>query len=379
MKRVTVCHYGEIGVKGKNRRFFEKRLLLNIKRLLPQSEVRLLRGRVVVFLGEKEVSDVLRKIPGISYFFNGFVVDSDIDTIRENLLYLAKEEKFNSFRVTVKRSDKSFPISSMELASILGGEIVKETGKRVDLHNPERNFYVEVTEKETYLYFEKIKGVGGLPVGTGGRAVSMLSGGIDSPVSSFRMIKRGMELVFVHFHAYPSTSKRSIEKVESIVKKLSLFQGSCVLYLVPFDNIQKSILVSAQSSLRVLLYRRFMVRIAEKVAEVENAKAIVTGESLGQVASQTVENMIVTGSVTNLPILRPLVGYDKEEIIEEAKKIETYDISILPDDDCCVRFIPKSPRTKSSIVLLEREEEKISIEELIDDTIGKIEKLTISP
>ncbi len=374
MERCVICHYGEIGLKGKNRRFFEKRLLLNIKNVLPDSKIYSPRGRVVIYTKEDNIKEKLEKIPGIAYFFFAEDVPSSIDDIKRSAVSVSSKKSFDSFRVTVKRADKNFPHSSYEVAGLIGGEIQKKTGKKVDLTNPDLTCFIEINADKTYIYFEKIKGVGGLPVGTGGKIISLLSGGIDSPVSSFRAIRRGVKNVFVHFHAYPTTSKESINKTKNIVEILSAYQGKSVLYLVPFNEIQKEILLNTKESLRVLLYRRFMMRIACEIAKKERAKALVTGESLGQVASQTIENMTVTEDVVDIPVFRPLFGYDKEEIVREAKHIGTYETSILPEEDCCIRFLPSNPETKGKVVDVKKEEEKLDTEKIINEALKNTEK-----
>ncbi len=375
--KCLVCHYGEVALKGKNRRFFEKRLVFNIKETFPEAKISIPRGRIVLIGEEEKAEEKLRKIPGIEYFFIANVVPSSLEEIKKKTVSLMEKADFESFRITVKRADKSFPVSSQELSAILGEEVQKKTGKKVDLKSPDKNCFLEITPKETYIYFKKIKGVGGLPVGTGGKAVSLLSGGIDSPVASFRMIKRGMKNVFLHFHAYPATSKQSIDKTKRIVKTLSSFQGKSVLYLVPFNEIQKEIMIGTSEKMRVLLYRRFMMRIGEEIAKREGAKAVVTGESLGQVASQTVENLTVTEEVVNILVFRPLIGHNKEEIVSEAREIGTYDISILPEEDCCVRFLPKSPETKGKIADVKKEEENLEVERMVGEALAKTEKIVI--
>ncbi len=377
MKNIWVCHYAEIGLKGKNRKFFEKKLVSNIKKKFSEAEIYAPRGRIVLLTSKKDAREKLSKIPGIAYFFQGIKVLSKKEEIKKEVLRLAKEKDFQTFRVTVKRADKSFPLNSQEFASFLGREIERATERRVDLSFPEKNFIIEINSKEAYIYFQKIKGVGGLPVGTGGRAVSLLSGGIDSPVASFRMIKRGVENIFLHFHAYPATSKQSIEKVERIVKILSLYQGRSVFYLFPFKKIQEEIMMNTRESFRVLLYRRFMVEIAERIAEKERAKAVITGESLGQVASQTIENISLIEDAVKISFFRPLIGHSKEEIIKEAELLETYRISILPEEDCCVRFLPRNPQTKGKIMEVKKEEKKIKKEELIKEALKIAERKII--
>lgn len=375
--KCVVCHYGEIALKGKNKPLFIKRLVLNIKEALSSSKIHSPHGRIVVFSEDKDVKEKLKKIPGIDYFFLAEVVPSSLEDIKEKVVSLLQSKEFNTFRVTVKRADKEFPLSSPEIATVLGEEIVKKTKKRVNLSSPDINCFIEISKKETYIYFQKIKGVGGIPVLSSGKAVTLLSGGIDSPVASFYMMKRGVKSIFLHFHAYPSTSKESIAKVKRIVKKLSAFQGKSVLYLVPFDKIQKEIMLNCKEDYRVLLYRRFMMRIAEEIMRKEKIKVIITGESLGQVASQTIENIIVTESAISILVFRPLIGLNKKEIISEAERIATYDISILPEEDCCVRFLPKKPETKGNISKIIKEEAVLPIEKLIKEALEKTEEKEI--
>ncbi len=375
--KCVVCHYGEIALKGKNKPLFIKRLVLNIREALSSSKIYSPHGRIVVFSEDRDLEEKVKKIPGIDYFFLAEITSSSIEDIKEKVVALLQDKKFNTFRVTVKRADKNFPFPSPEISKILGEEIIKKTNKRVDLFSPDINCFIEISKKEIYIYFEKIKGVGGIPVLSSGKAVTLLSGGIDSPVASFYMMKRGVKSIFLHFHAYPSTSKESISKVERIVEKLSAFQGKSILYLVPFDEIQKEIMLNCKEDYRVLLYRRFMMKIAEEIARKEKAKAIVTGESLGQVASQTIENITVTGSVVSFPVFRPLIGLNKREIIDEAGKIGTYNISILPEEDCCVRFLPKNPETKGRISKIIKEEDLLHVKELIKEALEKTERKVI--
>jgi len=379
-KNCFVCHYAEIGLKGGNRRFFEDRLVRNIKEVLSESRVEKKRGRILVFTkNEERTTEILRKVCGIAYFFPARILSSSMEEMEKEVLGLSREISFESFRVTVKRSDKSFPLSSQEVARRIGALIKEETGKEVDLHSPEANFRLEITPQETYLFWKRFEGVGGLPVGSGGSAVSLLSGGIDSPVSSFRIMKRGVKNIFLHFHAYPVTSAASMEKARSIVRILSSYQGRSVLYMIPFANIQKEIMINTKEKLRVVLYRRFMMRAAQKIAEKEGAGALITGESLGQVASQTLENMRATEEVVDLPVLRPLTGYDKEEIIKEARRLETYSLSILPEEDCCVRFLPRFPETRARLSDIREEEENLEVESMVEEMIRNCKKELFYP
>ncbi len=377
--KCIICHYSEIALKGKNRIFFEKKLVFNIKKLLTEAKIDRLYGKIIIYSKEEGVESKLKKIPGIEYFSFAKKVDSEVEKIKKEVLKSILNEKFDTFRITVRRAYKSFPLSSMEMAAMIGREVVVNMNKKVDLRNPELNCFVEIDKDKTYIYFKKIKGIGGLPTNTGGLMISLLSGGIDSPVASFNIIKRGAKCIFLHFHAYPTTSKQSIEKVKRIVKTLSSYQGESFLYLVSFDKIQKEIMINTEEKMRVLIYRRFMFRIAESMLKQKNAKAIVTGESLGQVASQTVENMRATEGAIDALVLRPLIGFNKSEIINKAEEIGTYDVSILPEDDCCVRFLPQKPETKGDVLKIEAEEEKLDTLGLVNKALEEVEEIIINP
>jgi len=373
----VVCHYHEIGLKGKNRNFFEKKLVENIKKALKPENfewVKRFPGRIVIKLREekksKAIKDKLSCVFGISYFAFAKATKPQLKEIKKTALELISAQKGKSFKIETKRSDKNFPYSSQKVNEIVGEFILKNLkGKSVKLENPKITCFIEILPKISFLYSKKIKGPGGLPVTTSGKIISLISGGIDSPVASYCLIKRGAKLVFVHFHSYPYTSRSSIEKVEKIVETLNKFQFSSKLYLVPFGEIQKEILLKIPAQLRIILYRRMMFKIAEMIAKKEKAQALVTGESLGQVASQTLENIRVIDEAVKLPVFRPLIGKDKEEIIQIAKKIGTYEISILPHEDCCARFIPKHPETKARLEEIKKEEKKLELKKLIAQAI----------
>jgi len=371
----VICHYSEIGLKGNNRDFFEKKLVSNIKQVV-KGEVRRISGRLLIELEEtdkEEVEEKLKNIPGIAYFAFVYSCEQDIDAIKNKAVEVLKEKEFNSFRITTKRSNKRFEFTSQEVSEKVGAKVVEAYDKKVDLEDYDLNLRIEIVEDYAFIYFEKIKGVGGLPVGVSGKVISLLSGGIDSPVASYYAMKRGAELVYIHFSSYPFTEQKSVEKAEKIVDELNKFQINSKLYIVPFSDIQQQILTNCEGSFRVILYRRFMLRIAERIAEKEKAKALLTGESIGQVASQTLENMRAVEEVSKLPVLRPLVGMNKQEIIDKGKEIGTYDISILPAEDCCQRFIPKHPETKANLNEVEEEEKRLETEELIEEAIEKME------
>jgi len=373
-----ICHYHEIGLKGKNRKFFEKKLIENIKGTLSPEHfkyVRRISGRILIELTpsgiekQKQISEKLKNIFGIAYFALAMNSKQEIKSIQRTAYNLLKDKKFKTFRISTKRSKKDFSLSSQQINEKVGEYILKKLNKKVNLENPDIICFIEIVEKNAFLYLEKISGSGGLPVGVSGKAMLLISGGIDSPVAAYYAMKRGVKLIFVHFHAYKYTERASLEKVSQLIKVLNKFQFDTKLYLIPFDDIQKEILLKTPEKLRIILYRRCMIRIAEKIAEKEKAKALITGESIGQVASQTLENLGVIEKATDLPIIRPLIGLDKQEIIDKAKKIGTYDISILPHQDCCARFLPRYPETKAKIKEIERAEKRLNIKKLIKQAI----------
>ncbi len=376
----AAIHYNEIGLKGGNRSFFEKKLVENIQKALgkiPGSKVKRMSGMILFeFKNKKDkakVQDKLGKVFGISNFSFAEEVKQDLESFKKKAMELLKKEKFNTFAVRTQRTNKNFPLKSMKIEREVGDYILQNSkGKKVNLGNPDITCHIAIVEKRAFIYFEKIKGPGGLPVGTAGKVISLLSGGFDSPVAAWRMMKRGAEVVFVHFYSYPNTSKSSIEKVKELAKILSEYQGGAKIYLIPFLDIQKKILASAPAKLRVILYRRFMVRIAEMAAEREKALGLVTGDSLGQVASQTLENMRAVSEVATLPIFRPLIGDDKQEIIELSKKIDTHDISKEPFDDCCSLFTPAHPETRANLQFVKKSEQNLEI-----DLVNILDKVEI--
>ena len=381
----VICHYSEIGLKGKNRSFFEKKLVSNIRNILPEgsfSSVRRPEGRVVIKLTEKaeikKIQSALKKVFGLAYFSFAKRVDSDLSRIKREAVDLLREEELSpdSFRVTTKRADKSFPHDSPDVSREVGGEIFEKFNWKVDLEDYDLNVFIEITGGGTYIYFKKIEGYGGLPVSSSGRGLLLLSGGIDSPVAGFKMMKRGLGLDFIHFHAYPVTRNDSIKKAEKIFEVLQDYQSDSKLFLMPFAEVQKQIRTTVPEKYRVIFYRRLMLEIAERVARSRNAKGLVTGESLGQVSSQTLLNMRATGEATDLPILRPLVGANKNEIISTAKDMKTYQISILPDQDCCTLFNPRRPETGAGLEDVLKIAESLDLETLVDECIKNKRVLT---
>lgn len=391
-----ICHYHEIGLKGKNRRFFEERLVMNIKKALEKGwfySVRRISGRILVKLTkegqerEAEVVAALKDVFGLANFSLAVRVEPNMGEIQEGALEILRKKKFKSFKVATQRADKEFPLTSQEVNERAGEYILKQfktknqkpktTAKKpkvkVDLEKPDVPVFIEIVEKDAFLYTEKIPGPGGLPVNTGGRVVVLLSGGIDSPVAAYFVAKRGVSLVFVHFHAYPFTKKASIDKAEKIVELFKRYQFVSRLYLVPFAELQKEIVLKTPAKLRMILYRRAMAKISEEIAKRERARALVTGESIGQVASQTLENIRVIDEAVALPIFRPLIGFNKEEIIQKARAIGTYVISILPHEDCCSRFLPAYPETRARISEVKQAEKKLPLGNLIEQALKKSE------
>lgn len=369
-----VCHYAEIALKGRNRLFFENKLRENIKKSLgPQTFewVRLFRGRIIIKVllkttaQQKEIEKSLKRVFGIANFSFAKQAPLDLEIIKETALELIEIKKGKTFRIEASRDNKAFALNSQKINETVGEFIIEKTDKKVKLENPSITCFIEILQDNAYLYTKKIDGPGGMPVSSAGKVVSLISGGIDSPVASYLMMKRGANCVFVSFHSYPYTDEQSLKKIEEIVKILNQFQFSSTLYLVPFADIQKEIMLKAPEQFRIILYRRMMIRISQEIAKLENAQALITGESLAQVASQTLENMSVIDEVANVPVFRPLIGMDKEEIINIAKNIGTFKTSILPHQDCCVRFMPNNPATRASLRDIKEAEKNLDIQKMI--------------
>ncbi len=348
---IYVVHYGEIALKGKNRDVFERKLMSNIKRKTG-ARVKRRYGRVIVE-SDDEISERLRKIPGIKYFAKAVVCDLDIEEIKKVALNVVGE--VSSFKVETKRSNKNFPLTSLEVNKVVGEFVRKEKGLAVDLKNPDKVIYVEIGEKECFVYTEKIPGIGGLPCGVSGKVVAQISGGIDSPVAAFLTMKRGAEVVAAHFFNQTLHSPQVRKKILDLAKKLSEYHR-IKLYMVPFEEVQREIIRVIPAKYRMIVYRRSMMRMSNTIAKKEGAKAVVTGDSLSQVASQTLDNIKVIYAASDLPVLPPLIGFDKEETIELAKKIGTYEISILPYEDCCTLMVAKHPETRAKLEDVERME-----------------------
>ena len=385
-----LCHYSEIGLKGKNRRYFENKLKDNLSYSLRSAcsgcveSVKRLYGRILICLSEKgqkslnEIEETLTNVFGAAYFALAIETELDLDKIKKSALEVLSKEKFTTFRITARRSNQQFLYSAQKINEEVGAAVVENLGKKVNLSEPEMTCFIDILQDAAYLYLEKIQGPGGLPVGVSGKVVSLISGGIDSPVAAYYLLKRGAQVTFLHFHSVPYTNRASIEKVREVVRVLNKFQMKGKLILAELAPIQREIMTATDQKFRVILYRRFMFRIAEAIAKKVRATAIITGESLGQVASQTLENMGVIEEVTKLPVLRPLVGMDKQEIINRAITIGTYDISIQPEQDCCSLFVPKHPATKASLEAVLLNEKNLNIKELVKNSLEtSVEELII--
>lgn len=383
-----VIRYAELALKGKNRTIFERRLQENIKiALKPFSKAKVERtfGRMFIHLnGEdhEQIAEKLSKIFGIQSFSLAVKVENDLDDIRQGALNAITEvlDENKTFKVSAKRANKGFPINSQTLNYEVGSFILRNTENlKVDVHNPDIEVKVEVREANTYITCAVYKGSGGLPVGTGGKVALMLSGGIDSPVAGYLAMKRGVKIEAIHFHSPPYTNERAKQKVIDLTKVLTQYGGKIRLHIVPFTKTQMEIHKVIPANYTMTIMRRMMLRICEAIANKQNALAIANGENLGQVASQTLHSMYTINEVTNMPIIRPLVTMDKLEIIEIAKKIGTYDLSILPYEDCCTIFLPPETKTRPIRDKANKFEEKLNIEGLLDEVIENIEVIDILP
>jgi thiamine biosynthesis protein ThiI len=353
MKSV-ILHYQEIALKGRNRPWFVARLARNLREAvkdLDVAAVRVLMGRIEVVLGPSAdwstITGRLGRVFGVANFARAGRAPLDVEAIAGEILRDLDATDPRSFRVSARRADKRFPLTSPQIEREVGGRIKEARGWHVDLGDPELTIHVEALTDQAFYYFGKERGAGGLPVGASGRVVCLLSGGIDSPVAAWRMMRRGCRVLFVHFHSYPILSRASQEKARELARLLTQFQYRSRLLLVPFGELQQRVVLAVAPPLRVVIYRRLMMRIAERIAQQHRAQALVTGEVVGQVASQTLENLNSINEVVALPVLRPLIGMDKDEITAEAQRLGTYPISIIPDQDCCTLFTPRHPATKA--------------------------------
>lgn len=381
----AVVHYAEIGLKGRNRSFFERVLAENIvKRFQGVDSVRVERMpgrflvRATVPLKESTWEEKLRTVFGIAYFAPAIPAPRTLEAIEETILENFPQEPPGPFRITASRADKRFPLTSLELERRLGEAVRSRTCRPVDLKNPAITVYVEITHPSALIYFTRKEGPGGLPVGVSGKVGLLLSGGIDSPVAGFLALKRGCRVVPIHFHSQPFGNwLASEEKAVEIVKVLTDWGMEPYIYIIPIGDLQQEIVLSAPSAFRLVLYRRLMLRIAEKVMEMEGGLALVTGDSLGQVASQTLENIVAISQAVHMPILRPLIGFDKAEIIKIAKSIGTYEISIRPGEDCCQFLMPRKVATRPTLAEVLEAEKELDMERMVRHALENKRKIEL--
>lgn len=384
MERLILVRYGEIYLKGQNRPFFEKMLMNNIKKALePFGKPKIYKAQGRIYIENLKVEgivlDRLSKVFGAIGINPAWKTDKDLEAIQamvkavmEDALEKATKENL-TFKVESRRADKTFPMNSMDLSRKMGGFILKNfPGLKVDVHNPDIKINLEIRE-HAYAYHENIPGAGGMPVGTNGKTALLLSGGIDSPVAGWMIAKRGVKLTAVHYHSFPYTSDKAKEKVIDLCRLLTEYCGPIRLHVVPFTEIQQELYEKCPDGLLTVLMRRFMMRIAERIAKKEGAQALVTGESIGQVASQTLEALASTDDVVSMPVFRPLVGLDKNEIVEISKKINTYETSILPYEDCCTVFVPRHPVTRPKLEKVRQAENMVDVEVLIERALEDVE------
>lgn len=368
-----LVHYAELALKGKNRPWFIHRLVRNLHAALAGLHVREVRtpiGRIEIVLGQEsamaEVRERLSRVFGVANYSEAVHVPLDFDAMAEAIVSrLPPKASANSFRVHVRRSDPRFTTPSPELARDLGSKVWHARGWKVDLDDADLVISVEIAPGVAYCYMGREAGPGGLPTGTAGRVVALLSGGIDSPVAAWRMMKRGCHVTLVHFHSTPFLSNASQAKARQLAEVLTRYQLRSRLYLVPFGELQRQVTLSVPGDLRVIVYRRLMLRIAQRISRDVRARALVTGDVIGQVASQTLDNMTVIDRASHMTILRPLVGMDKEEIIAQAQRLGTYEISILPDQDSCTLFTPRHPETHAHRSTVDEAEKTLPIDEMV--------------
>lgn len=383
MDRVILIKYGELSTKKRNRNFFINTLYNNVKNKLKNFDVKISkdRARMYIEFRDNELDDIKKnidKVFGIHKYHIAYIVDTNIDSIKEKALDIISKLNYKTFKVETKRSFKAFEIDSMEISRAVGGYILKNTDNlTVDVHNPEVVIQIEVREGSSYIYLNSYQGSGGYPVGTQPKGFLMLSGGIDSPVAGYLAMKRGVSLEAVYFEAIPHTSLEARNKVISLTKKLASYTNSINLHIVNFTPIQEAIYKNCRGDYCITIMRRMMYRIMEKLVKSRNGYVIINGESIGQVASQTLVSMSVINSVTNVPVIRPVACLDKLEIIDIAKKIDTYETSILPFEDCCTVFVPKHPVINPKLSTAEFEENKFDYNSMIDEVVDSINTIKV--
>ncbi len=383
MDRIILIKYGELSTKKANRNFFINTLYNNVKNKLINYDVKISkdRARMYIEFRDNELEDIksiIDRVFGIHMYHIAYIVNTNIDDISNKVVEILKNEVFSTFKVETKRSYKAFPQDSMEISRKLGGVVLKNIDNvSVDVHNPDILVQVEVRENHSYIYLNNYTGAGGYPVGTQPKGMLMLSGGIDSPVVGYLAMKRGIQLEAVYFEAIPHTSLEARNKVLELTKKLAAYTNYINLHVVNFTPIQEAIYKNCRSDYCITIMRRMMYRIMEKIVKSHNGYVIINGESVGQVASQTLTSMAVINSVTNVPVIRPVACFDKLEIIDIARKIDTYETSILPYEDCCTVFVPKHPAINPKLDVAIREEEKFDYQTMIDEAVGTINTIKV--
>ena len=384
-RHLFIVRFGETALKGKNKSYFEKKLVDRVKKILRKfSGVDVYREEGLVFVSansensQEELVGEISKVFGISSISPAVETNPNMEDIYETavnfMMNLIEKESVRTFKVEAKRADKNFPVKSPEIARLVGGEVLKGCKVlKVDVRNPQVCLHVDVRRDKAYIYRKKIQGYGGLPLGTNGKGMLLLSGGIDSPVAGWMMAKRGMGIEAIHFHSYPYTSRRAQEKVEELARQISIYCGDFKLHIVNLLPVQEEIIKTCPEEETTILVRRFMMKIAEKVGEQTGAKTLITGESLGQVASQTTESIVCTDQSVAMPVLRPLIAMDKVDIMDVAKKIGTYETSILPYEDCCTVFLPKHPVTRPKLESILHSEEKLNVDKLVAEAMKNVQ------
>lgn len=390
-RNIFIVRCGEVALKGMNKPYFERMLVERIRRMLKKyenTEVKRHEGLIFVrtdkSFPKNEIIGQISKVFGVASISPAVEVETDIDKIGEAavkvMLELIEEKGIRTFKVEAKRADKTFPITSPEIGRKIGAAVLKGCKVlAVDVHNPDSLLFVDVRRGKSYIYEQKISGFGGLPLGTNGKGMVLLSGGIDSPVAAWMMAKRGMMLEAIHFHSYPYTSERAQEKVEELASIVATYCGRFKMHVVNLLPIQEEIVQNCPEEETTILVRRFMMRIAERIAMQKDCMMLITGENLGQVASQTAEALVVTDASVNLPVMRPLIAMDKVDIMEKAQEIGTFETSIQPYEDCCTVFLPKHPTTKPKLEKILASESKLDVEALIQAAVEAKETITIYP
>lgn len=390
-KNIYIIRCGEVSLKGMNKPYFERILLERLKKAFKfnnfnDADIRWIDGLIIAevpsIYDSEEIIRAASNVFGVASVSYAIKTGKEIEEISNDAIIFMKnimlKEDIKTFKVKAKRADKTYPIQSPEIARQIGGAILKGINSlSVDIHNPDCELHIDVRREGTYIYRNKVKAFGGLPLGTNGRGLLLMSGGIDSPVAAFMMAKRGMTIDAIHFHSYPYTSQRALDKVKRLVKQLSSYMGDINLHIVNLLPIQEEIVKNCPASEVTILVRRFMMRIAEIIAKKNEDMMLITGESLGQVASQTAEALVVTDSSVNIPVMRPLIAMDKVDIMDLAKEIGTYEISIEPYEDCCTVFLPKHPVTKPKLNYIENSESALKVQELINSAAESAELIKI--